>query len=167
MHRCYRRPGMARPIDDIFPCRSERQIPARISARARRERLSKLITKLISRHDPDDFEESMEDRRNALRQSAEEHPFDAVTEDHEFQTIWLEDVSRSGIRFRSLTTIACGTPLTIRPPLSHRLSSIKVRIVRAQMVDPLMADRGYEYGAEYLDPGDHPHEWYLATRARR
>lgn len=167
MHRCYRRPGLARPIDDIFTCRSERRYPVRMSVRARRERLTKLITRLISRHDPEDFDETPNDRRFALRQAAEERPFEAFLDDATAQTIWLEDISRSGVRFRSLSTIACGMAMTIRAPMSVQLTPIQVRIVRAQMVDPLMPERGYEYGAEYIEPGEQPHEWYLATRARR
>jgi hypothetical protein len=126
-----------------------------------------LISRLIARHDPEDFEDAPVDRRLALRLPADERPFEAYCDGLEPQTIWMEDVSRSGMRFRSQCAFACGTPVVVIAPEGFKLSPVQVRIVRAQMVDPLLPERGFEYGGEYLESDDQPHAWYLGTRARR
>jgi hypothetical protein len=167
MHRCYRRPGIARPIDDIFASRPERRKTVRLTANARRERLSKLISRLISQHDPDDFSEAPDDRRIALRQPADERPFEAYCGDAEPQLLWLEDVSRTGMRFRSLCAFPCGSQVTVCPSEGLQLLPITLRVLRVQLIDPLLPERGYEYGGEFVERDERTHAWYLATRARR
>ena len=169
MSRRYRRPGVARSVEDIFASYTERRNSNRRVACARRDRLNKFASRMSARHNIDQIElmESPEDRRLALRQPADERPFEAWCEGQEPQVVWMEDVSRGGIRFRSQCAFACGSTITVSAPESFRIDPVMARVVRVQMVDPMMPERGFEYGAEYVVLEERPHAWYLATRAKR
>jgi hypothetical protein len=167
MRRSYRRPGLARAIDDIFAPRIERRPAGRISPGARRDRLSRLISKLTSQDDPMMIAESVNERRTALRLPADERPFEASAAEGERHVIWLEDVSRSGMRFRSLCPFVCGSVVTIHAPKSLDLAPMRMRLLRTGVVDPMIPERGFEFAGEFLADGDEPHRWYLATRAKR
>ncbi len=60
-----------------------------------------------------------------------------------------------------------GAMVIVCAPESFELLPVAVRVVRGSVVDPMMPERGFEYGVEYVEQGDQPHAWYLATRAKR
>jgi hypothetical protein len=181
MHR-YRRPGIKRPIDDLFASHTELRRTLRTSASSRKERLDRLVSRLVTRHKyeqpaelplepPVDQNEQANvmpaDRRHALRQPAVERPFQLSSEGRESHDIWMEDISRSGMRFRSEEAYSCGTLISVTAPETYGLEPVVVRIVRARMISSLLPERGYEYGTEFVVDDERPHAWYLATRARR
>jgi PilZ domain. len=174
MDRKYRRPGVARPVDDLLTYRTPTARARRTSPRAQLGRLERLMQKIVGHSfSPQDHyafalpPETPSDRRSALRLPADERPFLASCDGLEPQVIWLEDVSRSGMRFRSQQNFACGSVVTVSAPHSFSLEPVTARIIRVQTVDPLIAERGYEYGTEYVAAERPAHSWYLAARLKR
>ena len=147
--------------------RSVRENVAGEAVEERQARLDELIDRLIARHKARPAEQRPVEQRGALRQPTVERPFTAVSESGEINDIWMEDVSRTGMRFRSEAAYACGTVLTVSAPESFSLEPVSARILRAQMIDPMLPERGFEYGAEFVYREDKPHAWFLATRTKR
>src|SRR5690349_17290486 len=106
MDRRYRRPGVARPADDLLAYRMPPSRARRTSPRAQLGRLERLMQRVVGQSfSPQDqnafalLPETPTDRRSALRLPADERPFVASSDGIDPQVIWLEDVSRSGMRF--------------------------------------------------------------------
>src|SRR5438874_930875 len=98
MDRTYRRPGVSRSSDDLLAHRPLQQGVQRISRRARQGTLERLAGRAFKRGFDTSFDAST-DKRFALRQPADERPFEARCDGEQPQVVWLEDVSRTGMRF--------------------------------------------------------------------
>jgi hypothetical protein len=166
MYRNYRRPGLARRVPDIFESRDPQQQPVRNSP-PKHARLNNLQSLPAEEKSPPEISLPKPDRRFALRLTAIERPFEVQCEGSEQHRVFMEDISRTGMRFRTEVAYPCGKVLFVEAPDSLQLAPIQVRIVRSQMIDPGMPERGFEYGVEYVMLDDLPHAWFHATRLKR
>lgn len=105
-----------------------------------------------------------DDRREALRQASVlidlEIEYDGAAMDHGV----LMDVSRTGVRFRSIRKYGNNRLVLLHPPVNSGLNTAQVNIVRVrdlEQPDCIV----YEYGARFMeDTSIHRHAWFLTLR---
>ncbi len=111
--------------------------------------------------------EDYEDRRDALRQSIYNMTVKIDTDPNTSQDGLLLDVSRTGLRFRTLKNIPCGSSLVVHPPAGVDLPAISATVLRVKVVDGHDGS-SFECGVRFEDAEElRRHNWWLQLRRRR
>lgn len=115
---------------------------------------------------------SVEDRRDALRETSLSHHIVIEHTQHGRHRALLVDVSRTGLRCKSDSFLPCGGLVTLHPPRDTELEPCRARIVRQSVLDELDEDGeaeepGFEYGLRFTDlTSNARHAWFLVLRQR-
>ena len=107
-----------------------------------------------------------EERRDALRQPANGSRIEVECAGHALQEGTLIDVSRSGLRFRSIHLFPCGSTVKVHPPQGADLNVCEARIMRQSVIRG-SEPAAFEYGLQFTKSvGTERHAWFLRLRRR-
>ena len=105
-----------------------------------------------------------DDRRDALRQPSVLVEIIVEEDSGAVFSATIQDVSRTGIRFRSMHKFDMNTFVILHPPANIGLDACQVEIVRGYEVE----ENGhlyYDFGARYTElSGRIRHAWFLSLR---
>jgi hypothetical protein len=110
---------------------------------------------------------SEDDRRDALRQPTTRAPFPEVELDlgnGEVRKAEILDVSRTGLRLRSVEALTVGTILTLNPPASAGIRPCSAEVARECAVED-DGPKWFDCGLRFLDlASEERHQWFLRLR---
>jgi len=111
--------------------------------------------------------EDYDDRRDALRQSIYNLTVRVDTGAETSQEGLLLDVSRTGLRFRTVKNIPCGSSVIVHPPVGVDLAPISATVLRVKVVEGHDGS-SFECGVRFEDAEElRRHNWWLQLRRRR
>ena len=109
-------------------------------------------------------ETELANKRGSLRQNSTKSNITVRIDGFEDKAAYIQDVSRTGVRFHSSSCLPCGSTIEMKAEDNSDLRPCKARIMRQWVVEDELSS-GFEYGLRFTDDmNEIRHEWYLSLR---